>query len=447
MSRKHIAVFTIPGIGHINPLLQLANALADINGYRFTFFTSGCFIDIVKQKCTKGVLDHEWIGIDDEIPASSLDVEDQFVLIPVLYGQYPVGLKKMIDSQWFKDMNFDFAIVEHFTPGALECLQAINMPAYCFVTCGLAAVINLLGFQRLFEWAPDFVFTAAWRASQFAQNFLGGGFLPGDLSSMRPMMYANAYNIRNTQATIINSFDHLEGDGIKRLHSNPKYAHVKVIPVGPLATLQAAVKPAKVSAPLSAEAKKVQQFLDSHPPNSVIYLSLGSIARPNAEQLKEFYLALKKSNHPFIWSLDPKIRPRLPDSLLTHSESTGLILPWVPQQLILSHPSTAVFMTHAGWNGTMESITSGIPVVCFPQFGDQHDNSKLLERVGCAVVVPRTVLNGRVVPEEEIRGCVERVVGEGGEKYRAKMQQLRRGAEEAAREGGVAWNYIRSIGV
>ena len=261
------------------------------------------------------------------------------------------------------------------------------------------------------------------------------------------MTHANAYNVRNTKALIINSFELLEGDGIRKLHSDPKNAHIKVIPVGPLATLQAAVNPTKSPSPPKEETDKIVQFLDSHPPNSVIYLSMGSIARPSAEQLKEFYLALRNSNRPFIWSLDRRIRTRLPEDLITHSPSTGLILPWVPQQTILSHPSTAVFITHAGWNGTMESITNGMPMVCFPQFGDQHDNSALLARHGCAVVVPRTVLNGRVVGEEEVRECVEKIVGAGGERFRAKMEELRRGAEAAAKAGGEAWEHIRSIGI
>ena len=102
MPTKEVAVFTIPAIGHVNPLLQLATALSTINGYKFTFYTSACFIDVLKQKCIKDVLNHEWVGIDDDIPESVLDEEDQFKMIPVLYKMYPVGLRKMIRSESFK---------------------------------------------------------------------------------------------------------------------------------------------------------------------------------------------------------------------------------------------------------------------------------------------------------------------------------------------------------
>ncbi|KAJ3045594.1 hypothetical protein HDV00_009251 [Rhizophlyctis rosea] len=441
---QKVAIFVHPSISHVNPLIQLANVLSSLNGHHFTFFTTASFIDLLKAKGAKGVRDHEWVAVQDGIGPEVLEGEDQFKSIPILFTKFPEGLKKMIRSGWFKEQKYDFAIVEHFSPAALEECQAIGLPAYCFVTCGVSALLNLLRFNTIFDWAPDFLFYAAWKVSEFSQNYLGGGFVPGDMSIMRPMLAANANNVCNSKALIINTFETLEGEAIKKLLSNPKTKHLSVIPVGPLATVENGVK-SKISPPPTPEAAKILTFLDSHPPNSVIYLSMGTIARPDAAQILQFYLALKNSNRPFVWSLNETVRHLLPEDQITHSISTGLILSWVPQVTVLSHPSTSLFISHAGWNGTMETITAGVPMVCFPQFGDQHDNAALLQRQGVAVVVPKTVLGGRTVGEEELRVYIEKIAGPGGETYRRKMQDLRRVAEETAREGGAAWNHIRSF--
>lgn len=53
--------------------------------------------------------------------------------------------------------------------------------------------------------------------------------------------------------------------------------------------------------------------------------------------------------------------------------------------MILRHPAVQVFVSHCGWNSTIESLFAGIPVVGWPCFGDQLGNSLWLEKIGVAV--------------------------------------------------------------
>lgn len=62
---------------------------------------------------------------------------------------------------------------------------------------------------------------------------------------------------------------------------------------------------------------------------------------------------------------------------------------WLPQVEILAHPALKVGLTHGGFGGTLEFISFGVPVVIWPHFGDQNDNSTLLVEAGAGVELCR----------------------------------------------------------
>jgi len=63
------------------------------------------------------------------------------------------------------------------------------------------------------------------------------------------------------------------------------------------------------------------------------------------------------------------------------------LLPWLPQNDILGHPKTRLFIGHAGLNGIFESTYHGVPMICSPFFGDQFVNAQIAKRAGFAEVV------------------------------------------------------------
>lgn len=60
---------------------------------------------------------------------------------------------------------------------------------------------------------------------------------------------------------------------------------------------------------------------------------------------------------------------------------------WLPQNDILGHPKTKLFMTHSGINGVSESAYHGVPMVCSPFFADQMDNSQRMKDHGLAEIL------------------------------------------------------------
>jgi len=69
--------------------------------------------------------------------------------------------------------------------------------------------------------------------------------------------------------------------------------------------------------------------------------------------------------------------------------SNVLVVPWVPQQAVLAHPRTKIFITHCGMHGVLEAIHYSVPMVGMPVFIDQGDILTRMEEAGIAVGVTK----------------------------------------------------------
>ncbi|KAL0371950.1 UNVERIFIED_CONTAM: UDP-glycosyltransferase 73B4 [Sesamum calycinum] len=178
---------------------------------------------------------------------------------------------------------------------------------------------------------------------------------------------------------------------------------------------------------------EVIQWLDSKPTRSVIYVSFGSEVGPTLEEYDELADALGESKWPFIWVIQPgsgkpgppanffggkpgsdsKEEGYYPQGLQERVGNRGLIIKgWAPQLLILGHPSTGGFLSHCGWNSTVEAIGRGIPIVAWAIRGDQFYNAKLVVKHLKVGHMVSDDLSEMVKKCDIIRG-IEVVMGDG----------------------------------
>ncbi|XP_020257343.1 crocetin glucosyltransferase, chloroplastic-like [Asparagus officinalis] len=123
-----------------------------------------------------------------------------------------------------------------------------------------------------------------------------------------------------------------------------------------------------------------------------------------------------------------------------------MIVAWCSQVGVLTHPSVGCFVTHCGWNSTLESLLYGVPAVGMPQKYDQTTNAMLIERVwGTGVRVD--VNDDGVVGGEEVRRCLDVVMGEGerGMTIRRNVEVWREKVAEAVGDGGSSDRNLRAL--
>ncbi|KAL8232629.1 hypothetical protein R6Q57_002407 [Mikania cordata] len=182
---------------------------------------------------------------------------------------------------------------------------------------------------------------------------------------------------KKASAIILNTFEDLEQDVLTELSS----IYPSVFSIGPLHAIANTMVEKDLrllGSSLWKEDTDCMQWLDSKEANSVVYVNFGSITVMTPHQLVEFSWGLANSNQTFLWVIRPDLVSgdfgMLPPEFLEATRERGLLTSWCPQEKVLNHPSVGGFLTHSGWNSTIESISGGVPMICWPFFAEQQTN-------------------------------------------------------------------------
>uniref|UniRef100_A0A0D9XP02 RING-type domain-containing protein n=1 Tax=Leersia perrieri TaxID=77586 RepID=A0A0D9XP02_9ORYZ len=129
--------------------------------------------------------------------------------------------------------------------------------------------------------------------------------------------------------------------------------------------------------------KSYMEWFDSHPERSVVYISFGSILTYSRRQ-RRYYMACRNvGGH----SKDG-CEEDLSYLVGNINDKQGMVIEWCDQLDVLAHPSIGCFVTHCGWNSTLESLALSVPMVAIPNWSDQPTIAYLVEkkwRVGTRV--------------------------------------------------------------
>jgi UDP-glucoronosyl and UDP-glucosyl transferase len=192
-------------------------------------------------------------------------------------------------------------------------------------------------------------------------------------------------------------------------------------------------------------------WLDLQPERSVVFLCFGSSGAFTPAQIKEVAIGLENSGHKFLWVVcsrddaknifeprhEPDLNLVLPKGFLSRTQDWGMVVKlWAPQSEVLNHKSIGGFVSHCGWNSTLEAMLAGVPMICWPLYAEQALNKVLLaEEIKVGVVMKG--YNKELVSADEIETKVRYLMeSEDGEVVRKRMAAFKEKAVKAVAGGG-----------
>ncbi|XP_061352620.1 UDP-glycosyltransferase 73C4-like [Gastrolobium bilobum] len=294
---------------------------------------------------------------------------------------------------------------------------------------------------------------------ELRKSQLPGIFNPGTHIKLNSFREAVRVAAEKSYGLVVNSFEELEEEYVKEYK---RVTGKKVWCVGPvsLSNKDELDKAERGKKRNSNDESKYMKWLDSCPSTSVIYVCLGSLNRATPEQLIEVGLGLEATKRPFIWVLRGAYKREemekwlLEDGFEERVKGRGLLIHgWAPQVLILSHKAIGAFLTHCGWNSTLEGICAGVPLIAFPLFGEQFYNEKVvvqLLEIGVSVGSETVVHFGEEekscvqVWRENVKDSIEKVMGDENEneKIRERARKYADMARKAIEEGGSSYHNM-----
>ncbi|XP_044378803.1 UDP-glycosyltransferase 85A1-like [Triticum aestivum] len=109
---------------------------------------------------------------------------------------------------------------------------------------------------------------------------------------------------------------------------------------------------------------------------------------------------------------------------------------------VLRHEAMGAFLTHCGWNSVLESLSAGVPMLCWPFGADQYTNARYVcseWRAGMEI--------GGDVERDEVEAAVREVMGGGGkgEEMKRMAMEWKEKAAMAALPGGPSWVNLKKV--
>ena len=194
----------------------------------------------------------------------------------------------------------------------------------------------------------------------------------------------------------------------------------KLLPIGPLMVNQSNSCGDIAGSHLWSEDFSCLSWLDQQKSGSVIYLAFGSFTVHDQAQFWELAPGLELTGRPFLWVVRPRIQFNLQGFRGNNNNDSNLgkIVNWAPQQKVLAHPSIACFVSHCGWNSTLEGLSNGVPFLCWPYFADQFFNKSYICDFWKVGIGFEPNENG-IILREEVKNKVDQLLNDGDIRRRA----------------------------
>ncbi|CAL5369817.1 unnamed protein product [Camellia sinensis] len=448
MGKPHVLVIPYPAQGHVIPILELAQCLVT-HSIEVTFvnteFNHKRVMNALSDKHKVGGHIH-LVSIPDGMESWE-DRNDLGKLTSSICQVMPGKLEELIERiNGSNDNKVTCIIADESMGWAMEVAEKMQIRRAAFWPAAAAllalafsvpkmiedGIINNHGIptkDQIIRLSPTM---PAMSTTQFVWACIG------DLTTQKiifELVTRNNKSVGLADWLICNSTYELEPAAFS-LFPN-------ILPIGPLLASNRLGSSAGYFWP---EDSTCLEWLDQQPANSVIYVAFGSFTVFDNIQFQQLASGLERTNRPFLWVVRPDIADEnndaYPEGFKERVATRGRMVGWAPQQKVLNHPSVACFLSHCGWNSTMEGLGNGIPFLRWPYFADQFLNQSYI----CDVWKVGLGFNcdeSGIIKQGEIKDKVEQLLND--KTIKARALDLKEVAAKSVKEGGCSHNNFNNF--
>ncbi|CAN6457395.1 unnamed protein product [Victoria cruziana] len=456
---RRVVLFPTPGVGHLVSTMELAKQiLHHTHNLSITifiirppsstpFFVPSSVISQYQDAVAAAALD---IDFTDLPQLAVPEVEGQARLFAFMDNHAPVVSDALAALQ--KTTTIAAFIADMFCISSTAASLELGIPTFVFFTSGATTLC-------LFTYLPEMDRKYERDIKELTEDLQ----LPGSVRPLPPAaipavlrtkeehyrwFLRNAHLYFGLDGILVNTFNELQplafeawADGLccPGAPAPPAYA------VGPMLS---------PGTELDSKNHDCIKWLDRQPDSSVLFLCFGSRGAFPTDQIHEIARGLELSGQRFLWSLrvgpdpapgtmaglrDADLDEVLPAGFVERTNERGMVWPkWAPQVAILSHPAVAGFVSHCGWNSTLESVWYGVPMIAWPLYAEQGMNAfELVNVLGVGLAIRNDGGGGDIIRAEELERAVRSLMeGEEGRKVREKMKETKELGRKAVEEGG-----------
>ncbi|KAL2245880.1 UDP-glycosyltransferase 71E1 [Sesamum indicum] len=354
-------------------------------------------------------------------------------------------------------------VIDMFCTAMIDVANEFGVPTYVFYTSGASTLGLLFHFQDLRDYQNQDVTVYENSSEELSipsyKLPVPAKLLPALIFHKiggSSMLLNYAKRFRETKGIVVNTFLELESHAMKSLSEDDNIP--PVYSIGPI--LHSDNENNR-----NPKYDEIMKWLDEQHNSSVVFLCFGSKGCfDDNSQVKEIAVALERSGHRFLWSLrkppneDHKFRitpgeyknPEevLPEGFLERNAGIGKVIGWAPQMAVLSHRAVGGFVSHCGWNSTLESMWCGVPMAVWPLSAEQQMNAfQLVKDLGVAVEIKmdykRNLMGGSnmIVKAEEIENGIRHLMQPQSE-IRDNVEAMKLKSRMTLVENGSSFDYV-----
>lgn len=440
----HVALLPSAGMGHLTPFLRLA-ALLTAHDVQVTFITPHPTVSLSESHSLTHLFSsfpqitrkHLHLLPFDDLSADSEDpfyyhfevIRRSSHLLSPLLTSFSPPLSALVT-----DMSLASAVI--------PITDALKLPNYIFFTSSAKMLAHYLSFHVMVpNEMKDFIEILG--LEPIPRSWIPPPLLQDTDNLLKSYFIENGKKMTESSGILVNTYESIDGVSLEALSKGKVIRGLPPVhAVGPLP-------------PFNLEKSRPLAWLDDQPAQSVLYVSFGSRTAISRDQIRELGDGLVRSGKSFLWvvkdkKVDKEDSSELIDlvghDLMQRIKERGfLVKNWLNQEEVLRHPAVAGFLTHCGWNSITEALWHGVPMLLWPQHGDQKINADLAERIGVGMWAKSWGWGGEamVVRGEEIAEKVGEMMGNGILRMRAA--EVRNDARMAVREGGNSYKRLADL--